>query len=220
MADLEAFVYLARAEGTAMKLELYYSETSPYARKVRVMLLEKGIAFTGIDVRRGERQAKEANPLGKVPTLLVDGAPLYDSVVLTSFLEEAFPTPALVPHAPLERAIVRRVEALADGISDVLIPIVQDRRRAPELQNTALAQAYLGKAHAALELIERNVTGRRYLHGDSFSLADIAVVSALGYVNLRLPELLSRYGELQRYQTELLERPSLAATIPPNLPPL
>jgi glutathione S-transferase len=203
-----------------MKLELYYSPTSPYSRKVRVMLLEKGVPLGLIDIRKGERQAKEANPLGKVPTLLVDGTPLFDSVVITSFIEEAFETPALLPRTPFERALVRRFEALGDGISDVLIPIIVDRKRPADLQNTALHQAYIGKARASLELLEQSCSGNTYLHGDVFSLADIAVVAGLGYVNLRFPELLEGYDELNRYSQRLLERPSLAETIPPNLPPL
>jgi len=203
-----------------MKLELFYSPTSPYSRKVRVMLLEKGVPFGLIDIRKGERHAKEANPLGKVPTLLVDGTPLFDSVVLTSFIEETFETPALLPRTPFERALVRRFEALADGISDVLIPIIVDRKRPEELQNTALHQAYIGKARAALDLLEEGSSGSGYLHGDVFSLADIAVVAALGYVTLRFPELLLGYDKLNRYHEHQLERPSLAETIPPNLPPL
>jgi len=201
-------------------LELYYSETSPYARKVRVMLLEKNVAFTGVDVRQGERKAKDKNPLGKVPTLLVDDVPLYDSVVLTEYLDAAFPEPPLLPRGALERAQVRCWEALADGISDVLIPVVQDRKRPLELQDRAYAEVLLGKARASLEHLERAVGQKRYLHGDALSLADIAVVSALGYANLRLPELLPGYVELERYHHAQLERESLRATVPPNLPPL
>jgi len=204
-----------------VQLELFYSETSPYARKVRVMLIEKGAAFTGIDVRRGERQAKERNPLGKVPTLLVDGTPFFDSTVLTEYVEALFPEPALIPQDPHERALVRRYEALADGISDVLVPVVQDSRRPPEVQNKAHTTLLLGKVRACLRLLDDDcAAGYAYLHGAAFSLADIAVVAALGYVNLRRPELLDSYTHLARYHAAQLERPSLQATIPPDLPPL
>lgn len=204
-----------------MKLELFYSETSPYARKVRVMLLEKGASFIGIDVRKGERQAKERNPLGKVPTLLVDGTPFFDSTVLTEYVEALFPEPALLPKRLHERALVRRYEALADGISDVLVPVVQEGRRAPEVQNKAQSAIFIGKVHACLRLLDEDCSaGHAYLHGTSFSLADIAVVAALGYVNLRMPELLAGYTHLARYHEAQLERPSLRDTVPPNLPPL
>ena len=205
----------------AMKLELYYSPTSPYSRKVHVLLLEKGATVGLVNIRESERKAKDKNPLGKVPTLLADDVPLFDSTVLTEFIEAAFPDPPLLPKAPLERALARRYEALADGISDVLIPIILDRKRPADLQNVALNEAYLGKAHASLRSLDEASAGRNYLHGDEFSLADIAVVSALGYVNLRFPELLQGgYSHLNRYHERLLERPSLKATIPPNLPPL
>jgi glutathione S-transferase len=203
-----------------MKLELYLSETSPYSRKVRVMLLEKDVPFSLIDIRKGERQAKEANPLGKVPTLLVDGVPLVDSVVMTEYLDAVFPLPLLIPPTPYERAMVRRYEALADGISDVLVPVVYDRKRPENVQNTAMTEAYIDKARATLQFLDQDCQGRHYLHGDVFSLADIAVVAALGYVNLRLPELLAGYDQLNRYHERQLERPSLAETVPPNLPTL
>jgi glutathione S-transferase len=203
-----------------MKLELFFATTSPYSRKVRVLLLEKGATVSLVDVRKSERKVKDVNPLGKVPTLLIDDVPFYDSVVMTEYLDAAFPEPTLIPEDPYERALVRRFEAVADAISDVLIPIVVDRKRSVELQNTALNEAYLGKARAALTLLEQSCAGREVLHGDGFSLADIAVVSALGYVNLRFPELLTPYAELNRYHERQLERPSLAETIPPNLPPL
>jgi glutathione S-transferase len=205
----------------AMKLELYYSPTSPYSRKVHVLLLEKGATVGLINIRESERKAKDKNPLGKVPTLLVDDVPLFDSTVLTEFIDAAFPDPPLLPKAPLDRAIARRYEALADGISDVLIPIILDRKRPAELQNGALNEAYVGKARASLQALDAASAGRHYLHGEAFSLADIAVVAALGYANLRFPELLAEgYPNLNRYHERQLERPSLKATIPPNLPPL
>ncbi|HMA93115.1 MAG TPA: glutathione S-transferase N-terminal domain-containing protein, partial [Polyangiaceae bacterium] len=118
-------------------MKLLHSLTSPYSRKVRVTLLEKGISFEDIDVAKSATQPGSFNPLGKVPTLVLDdGTVLFDSTVITETLDVLYPTPRLIPEAPYERALVRRWEALADGICDVVIPVIIDARR-PEAQRDA-----------------------------------------------------------------------------------
>lgn len=197
---------------------LYHSLTSPYARKARVMLLEKRLSFEGVNVADSTRSVSEHNPLGKVPTLVLDdGMVLFDSRVITEALDALYPEPQLIPSAPLERALVRHWEALADGICDVLIPVVLDSRRPPEQQDVAHVKKLLGKVEAGLDYIEPMVRDRDVV-GGRFSLADVALVSALGYINLRRPELLDGRDVLKAYSARQLERPSLAATVPPNLP--
>jgi len=197
---------------------LFHSLTSPYARKVRVMLLEKRVHVESVNVADSARSAQEHNPLGKVPTLVLDdGTALFDSRVITEALDALYPTPRLIPSDVRARAVVRHFEALADGICDVLIPVVLDSRRPPEQRDPAYAQKLLGKVEASLKYLEP-VVGGPALVGDSFSLADIAVSCALGYINLRRPELLDGRDALNAYLARQLERPSLAETVPPNLP--
>jgi glutathione S-transferase len=198
----------------------YHSLTSPYSRKVRVVLLEKGIAHESIDVRSSGRRASEHNPLGKVPTVVLDdGTVLFDSVVITETLEALYPKVPLIPSLPLERASVRRWEAIADGICDVVIPVISESMRPVAQQDPAHQAKLLDKARTCLRHIDASLAGRRFLHGDGFTLADIAVVAMSGYLNLRRPELLAEgYLELTRYLNEQLRRKSFAETIPPNLP--
>jgi glutathione S-transferase len=197
---------------------LFYSLTSPYARKVRVSLLEKQLNVEAVNVADSGRSASEHNPLGKVPTLVLDdGTVLFDSRVITEALDGLYPEPRLIPSEPRARAVVRHFEALADGLCDVVVPVVLDSRRPPEQQDRPYVQKLLGKAEAALDYLEPVVNGRA-LVGDAFSLADIAVVCALGYINLRRPELLDGRDVLQAYLSRQLERASLAQTVPPNLP--
>ena len=131
---------------------LFYSLTSPYARKARVFLLEKRIAYESVNVadttRSGaEQNVSEHNPLGKVPTLVQDdGTALFDSRVICEALDAMYPNPRLIPETPRERALVRHWEARADGICDVLIPVVQDSRRPPEQQARAYSAKLLGRA--------------------------------------------------------------------------
>lgn len=200
-------------------MQLFFSPTSPYARKVRATLSEKGVPFDALDVVDGARKASEQNPLGKVPTLLLDdGTALFDSTVIVEYLDAVYPTPKLIPDAPLQRALVRRWEALADGICDVLIPVVQQSVRPADLQDSAQIAKLEAKVKAGLAEFDQLLDGKAFAHGDSFGLADIAVVCAVGYVNLRRSALLVGYPALQRYVETQLQRPSLAETIPPNLP--
>lgn len=197
---------------------LFHSLTSPYARKVRVLLLEKRLNVEAVDVASSERSAAEQNPLGKVPTLVLDdGTVLFDSRVISEALDALYPVPKLIPADPRERAVVRHFEALADGICDVLIPVVLDSRRAPEKRDAEYAKKLLGKVEASLDYLEPVLNGRTTV-GEAFSLADIAIVCALGYINLRRPELLDGRDVLGAYVRRQLERPSLAETLPPNLP--
>ena len=197
---------------------LFHSLTSPYARKVRVLLLEKRLSVKAVDVASSGRAASEHNPLGKVPTLVLDdGTVLFDSRVITEAIDALFPTPRLIPLDPRERAVVRHFEALADGICDVLIPVVLDSRRAPEKRDSEYAKKLLGKVEASLDYLEPVLNGRTTV-GETFSLADIAIVCALGYINLRRPELLDGRDVLGAYVRRQLERPSLAETLPPNVP--
>jgi len=197
---------------------LFHSLTSPYARKVRALLLEKRLTVEAVDVAATGRSASENNPLGKVPTLVLDdGTVLFDSRVITEALDALFPTPRLIPLDPRERAVVRHFEALADGICDVLIPVVLDSRRAPEKRDGEYAKKLLGKVEAGLDYLEPVLNGRTTV-GETFSLADIAIVCAIGYVNLRRPELLDGRDVLAAYVRRQHERPSLAETAPPNVP--
>jgi glutathione S-transferase len=202
-----------------MNIELLFSETSPYSRKVRAMLLEKAVEFIPTDVRTGNRKASDVNPLGKVPTLLVDGEAFYDSRVITGMLEGLFPHPGLLPKDTQERAIVRRTEALCDGLCDVVIPVVIDKNRPQDVQNEALNKRLLAKAKTCLDLLEE-AAKEPFLYRGRFSLADIACVSALGYLDLRMPSLLEGYPNLGRYHREQVQRPCLAETLPPDLPML
>lgn len=197
---------------------LFHSLTSPYARKVRALLLEKRVTVEAVDVAATGRSASEHNPLGKVPTLVLDdGTVLFDSRVITEALDALYPTPRLIPVDARERAVVRHFEALADGICDVLVPVLRDSRRPPEGRDAEYVKKLLGKVEAALDYLEPVLNGRTTV-GDTFSLADIAIVCALGYINLRRPELLDGRDVLGTYLRRQLERPSLAETLPPNVP--
>lgn len=198
-------------------MKLWFSPTSPYARKVRIVLREKGIVCEEVSPANVYAAVTDKNPLGKVPVLeLGDGTVLYDSVVIVEYLDALEDEPRLIPRAPLERALVRRFEALADGIADAVVLAMVEQRRAAGMLDASVVAKQHGKVCAGLGAIAAAL-GQGVLPADgTFSLADAALLSALGYIGLRAPELVEGIPSIVRdYQARFATRPSVAATAPP-----
>ncbi|HEY4157573.1 MAG TPA: glutathione S-transferase N-terminal domain-containing protein [Polyangiaceae bacterium] len=193
-------------------MKLITSPLSPYGRKVRIALLEKSLPCEVVN-----EAALPHNPLGKIPALMLDDSTsLFDSVVIVEYIEGVAPTPQLIPSEPHERALVRRWEALADGIADAAVLAMLEGRRAAELRDPSVVERQLGKVRAALAFAEAGLA-ESFAHGATFSLADAALVSAIGYLHLRHPDVLpsSPTPRLHAYLTRLATRPSIATTTPP-----
>lgn len=200
-------------------MKLYASLTSPYARKVRIALAEKAVAcdFVQADPVGPESPVPALNPLGKVPVLVRDdGSVLFDSPLILEWLDGLSP-PALAPAAGEERIQVLLWQALADGIMDAAVLRMMEARRAPEHQSkTALAHQE-GKIDRAMAYADARV-GAGLLFGSSLSLADIALVAALEYVDFRYPHAWrASHPKLERWHSALAERASFVATRPPGL---
>jgi glutathione S-transferase len=197
-------------------MKLWTSTTSPYGRKVRIVLREKQIVCEELNPAQAGVDLAQKNPLAKVPTLeLDDGTMLFDSVVIVEYLDALGPSPRLIPEAPHERALVRRWEALADGIADAVVLGMLEGRRAPERQDPALVERQHGKVRAALSQIETFLAAGGGLFSAEFSLADAAILSALGYIELRAPQLFNvPYPILEGYRSHFAARASIAATDP------
>ncbi len=202
-------------------MKLLSSPTSPFGRKVRIALLEKGARHEVINPWQpssGLELAKH-NPLGKVPALLLDdGITLFDSVVIAEYVDAQMPEPRLIPSEPRERALVRRWEAMSDGIAEAAVTIMLEGRRAEALRDATVIERQLGKIRQALAFAEAELGHAGFAHGSAFSLADAALVSALGYLDLRVPDepWRAQCPRLARYLAELEARPSVRETSPPN----
>lgn len=202
-------------------MKLIASLTSPFARKVRIVLAEKHIECElQIDVPwEATTHVPEYNPLGKIPVLMLDdGTPLYDSRVIVEYLDHAAPVHNLLPKDARSRIAAKRWEALADGISDAAAAIFLEKKR-PEAQQSAdwiLRQEQ--KVFRGLEVIANDVGDHAWCMGDNYSLADIAVGCALGYLELRFPHIKWReaHPNLARLASKLNERPSFSSTMPPQ----
>ena len=201
-------------------MKLIASLTSPYARKIRVMLAEKKLPFELVVDSPWEPTSTvpEINPLGKVPVLITDdGETFFDSPVLAGWLETLSVAPRLVPADPLEAVRVRQLEALADGIIDAVVIIVREGRRPEAQRSDEVVARQLQAIERGLDRFEQLATGRSWLHGDGMSLGDIAAGVMLGFIELRLPQVDWRNGRaaLNALADRLFERDSFRDTLPP-----
>lgn len=201
--------------------QLYYSTTSPYARKVRIAAAEKQVPFEAVlDVPWNEDTKTIAiNPLGKVPVwIMADGTALFDSRVIVEYLDGVSQLNPLVPTEFRARIAVKRLEALADGVMDAALAIFAERRKRPiDLQYTAWVERQFSKIHRSLKVLSDELSDCDYFYNNTFSLADIAVVSALGYVGLRYADDFSwqsKYPVLAQFYERMMQRPSVSTTIP------
>jgi len=203
-------------------MKLIGSLTSPYVRKVRVVMVEKKLDYEFVleDVWADNTQISSFNPLGKIPCLLMDdNGSLFDSRVIVEYLDTLSPVGRLIPQQGRERAAAKCWEAIADGVLDAAAAIHVERTKRPaELCSQPWIKRQQGKIVTALEFMDKGLDVHPFCLGINFSLADIAVGCALSYIDLRLPELdwRARHSNLQRLDEKLATRPSFVETRPPK----
>jgi glutathione S-transferase len=195
---------------------LVIATPSPFARKARIALIEKGLPHE-IVVQNPWQTNIAANPLGKVPALILDdGRVVHDSSVIVEYLETLAASPALIPGDAALRVAHRQIEALADGLCDAVVLIVAERARPPEQQSATWLARQAAKIPAALMQLESSLAEKAYFTSHGFGLAEIATACALGYLDLRYPELAWRasHPRLAALAASLEARPSFAASRP------
>ena len=201
-------------------LKLIASPTSPYVRKVRIALAEKKIEYQMVDAAPYDpgNPVHAWSPLGKVPVLVLDdGTRLFDSRVIVEYIDTVSPVSRLIPEPNRQRIEVKRWEALADGICDAALAIVLESRRPAKQQSTAWIDRQRQKVDAGVAELARELEEKAWCDGESYTLADIATGCALGYLDLRYPDLDWRrdYPNLARLADKLAKRPSFQETLPP-----
>lgn len=202
-----------------MPIKLVTSLTSPYGRKVRMVLLEKKIPFQ-LEVENPwlpDTRVVDFNPLGKVPVLVLeDGVSVFDSRVIVEYLDTLTPVAHLIPPDARSRMIVRGIEALADGVIDAAVAVYLERKRSMEKQEPDWITLQEKTLHRGLEALSSALGDKTVFLGITMTLADIATVCALGYLDLRFAELAWRetYPNLAGLANRLAERASFKETIP------
>ena len=201
-------------------MKLIGSLTSPYARKIRVVLAEKKIDYEWVidSPWVDGNQIAALNPLGKVPVLVLDDeSTLYDSRVIAEYLDTVAPNNRLIPASGRERIGVKRWEALADGVLDAAVAAFLESGRPDGERSPSSIERQRGKVNRALKAMSDELAAQSWCHGNSLSLADVAAGCALGYVSFRLADIpwSEQYPNLAHLYEKLMQRPSFAETKPP-----
>ncbi|MDL2355107.1 MAG: glutathione S-transferase N-terminal domain-containing protein [Pseudomonadota bacterium] len=201
-------------------MKLIGSVTSPYVRKVRVVLAEKKLDYTFEleNVWSAETVIHLSNPLGKVPCLIMeDGSAMFDSRVIAEYLDTLTPVCKLLPPNGRDRADVKVWEALSDGVLDAAVLVRLEKTLRPaEQQSAPWIERQMGKVHAGLAVMSANLGESPFCKGNHYTLADVAVGCALGWLAFRFPEIDWRtdYPNLARLFDKLSERASFKETVP------
>ena len=191
-------------------MKLLYSPTSPYARKVRVAVIEYGledrVAFVPVNPLEPGAEDVIPNPLGKVPVLVLDDSEiLYDSPVICQYLL------ALCGHAPPQWADLRR-QALGDGVIDAAFNAVMERRRPAEQQSSIWLERWESAICRALAAMESEVG----VLGADPGLVEINWACALGYLDFRMQGISWReeHPMLAQWYRDIARRPGMVLTQP------
>ena len=200
-------------------MKLIGSLTSPYVRKVRIVLAEKKIEYDFVidSPWLADSKVPNLNPLGKVPVLVLDDAtPLFDSRVIVEYIDHVTPNNKLLPAPNRERTEVKRWEALADGICDAAATAFLEAKRPPAQQSSDWIERQRSKIAKSLEFMAEELGEKPFCFGTHFSLADISVGAALGYLSFRFADInwQEDHPNLAKLFTKLMQRPSFADTVP------
>jgi glutathione S-transferase len=203
-------------------MKLLGSTSSPYVRKVRVVMAEKKLDYVLIpeDVWAADTKIGEANPLGKVPCLVMEGAEaLFDSRVIVEYLDTLSPVGKLIPPVGRERAEIKTWEALADGLMDAAILARLEATwggRTKAQRSQAWIDRQMLKIEGALQAMARGLGDKPFCTGIHLTLADVAVGCALGYLDFRFPQIDWRtdHPNLAKLFEKLMLRASFADTVP------
>ena len=198
--------------------KLISATPSPYARKVRIALVEKGIPFELLTEVPWDSTTTTPrhNPLEKLPVLLLeDGSSVYESSYILEYLELKHPKPPLLPKGATGHLAARKLEVLCDGICDAVVLSLLENTREGGASASWLARQRR-KIEGGMAEMARLVGQQRWAVGDGFSLGDIAVGTATAYVSLRFAQWPWRglHPDLARFSDRMEQRPSFMDSVP------
>jgi len=202
-------------------MKLYQTKTAPNARRVRMFLAEKGVNLETIeiDLKAGDNlkpEYRDKNPLAKVPMLeLDDGTIISESVAICRYFEITHPTPNLMGQSALEQANIEMWQRRAELA--FLFPVAMafqhcsgyfEDRMTPRKD---WGEDNVKMAYSFLKLLDAHLTRNTYLSGDSYSIADITMLTTLDFarvVDIRLNE---KHTNIKRWYDLIASRPSAKA---------
>jgi glutathione S-transferase len=203
-------------------MKLIGSLNSPYVRKVRIVMAEKRLDYQlELEDVWNSDHILHSNPLGKVPCLVMEGGEaVFDSRVIVEYVDTLSPVGKLIPDRGRERAEVRTWEALGDGVLDAAILARLEntwKGRSDPQRSQVWIDRQMTKVHAGLAAMSKGLGEKPFCSGIHFSLSDIAVGCALGYLDYRFAHIDWRgeYANLAKLHEKLSQRQSFIDTVPP-----
>ncbi|MDX1692589.1 MAG: glutathione S-transferase family protein [Ketobacteraceae bacterium] len=194
-------------------MELYFAYPSTYSQKTLLALYEKGLDFTPKPVNLrdpAERESyRQLYPLGKIPLLIRDdGRLIPESTIIIEYLEDTFPTePPLIPKDPEAARQVRFLDRMCDQyLNDPVVSLIFESMKPEASQNLELIEKSSELIGVLYGLLNQQLTGRKFLAGDTFTMADCAAIPALYYA--RSFAEFSIFEQIGAYWERIQEHPS------------
>jgi len=201
-------------------MKLYGSLTSPYVRKVRMVLIEKGLRYEMTVEGPADAAGNVArlNPLRAIPVLERDDGDVYfDSIVICEYLDSLNDTPRLYPASGEPRWQALRWHALGQGMMEATVARFSERRKPADKQDAATITKHEARIDAAMAFANDRVPAGSFIQSKTIGIADIALAAALGYVDLRYAhDWRGQYPKLAGWFKPLSERPSFVETRAPQ----
>jgi glutathione S-transferase len=198
-------------------ITLYEHPLSPYAQKVKIALREKGLTFEvampgGLGAGGAQGAFVDANPRAEVPALIDDETAVFDSTIILEYIEDAWPTPPMLPHGAAERARVRMIEEVMDthfeAINWAMGEINWFRRAEGELATSLKAKA-AEQTQGFYAWLERQLGEREWFNGAHFGWGDLSVIPFVG-ASASMGHRPDASPALSAWLTRTLARPSVA----------
>jgi glutathione S-transferase len=167
-------------------MKLYITAPSPFARKCRIVAREKGLAIEEVlvDPYANAPELVAANPVVQVPTLIApDGLPVNDSPVICEYLDGLGSGPRLLPTEPAGRLRVRRIEVLADGLLEMGVKLVLEKRRPENERSSSWMARWSENMHRCLDALEA-----ANLSADDVHIGTLTTGVALTWIGFRHPD--------------------------------
>jgi glutathione S-transferase len=200
-------------------LKLLSATPSPFARKVRVVLLEKNIPFELKTINPWNMNAdiERFNPLGKIPVLITaNNETIYDSKFIIEWIEHNYPDPAVFPTDAKTKFKAQQIQVIADGICEAVILLFFENMRPDPQQSKPWSERQIKKISNGLQALEQQISNDEFCVDNTFGIADISVVSAVDYLSLRFKtyEWRNKFTRISKFVARQSARQSFIETMP------
>ena len=200
-------------------LKLLSATPSPFARKVRVVLLEKNIPFELKTINPWNMNAdiERFNPLGKIPVLITaNNETIFDSKFIIEWIEHNYPDPAVFPTDAKTKFKAQQIQVIADGICEAVILLFFENMRPDPQQSKPWSERQIKKISNGLQALEQQISNDEFCVDNTFGIADISVVSAVDYLSLRFKtyEWRNKFTRISKFVARQSARQSFIETMP------